>query len=750
MPSKSSDYSAFAQWLVRLRLGLFVAGVLLVAILIPAANRLEFDQSIESMFSPDDPLLKDYLESKRCFGGDEFAIIAWEQADLLSQDTLDEIHAFARQLSAIPGIDPGSTESLAKVLRPEGVAFVVRLYLKLPNTHSQLIDYSTGLLVGSDLKTTAVMVRLLPAASSPVPRVETIRLIREAAQQHQPPALVVGEPVQVQDMFRYVEEDGRVLGLASTGILLVVVLFLFRSLRWVALPLLVVHGNLILTRALLMLSGIKLSMVSSMLNTLVTIVGVTTVMHITVAYRSARRTHNRSAALKTVIDRLYGPIFWTVATTMLGFAALLSSEIVPVRSFGLMMLIGVGMLLVTMLLFVPAGILSGRLDPDPRSTPGESAIEGWLSAIATQVTTRPKFWIISLLALFAWSAAGLQYLTIETDFSKNFRSSSPIVQALDFVEEHLGGAGSWEVNFPFPADADNADLAPVRELMTMAGRTRTNIGGGVTKLLGLPDGVDLIPRVAGKSLSEKLDMISDFQPNYVPTLYNPSAGRMRVVLKSRERQPSEAKLALINAIETEAAKIIPGARTTGLFVLLANLIESLLADQLTSFAIAGCGIVLAVTMAFRNLSYGLIALLPNVFPVVVLIGTLGWLDVPVNIGTAMIASVSLGLTVDSSVHYLYGYQRAMLGGGGHANAVLATHLEVGLPLILANVALVCGFLVLTLSQFIPLVYFGVLVSVAMIGGLVGNLVLLPVLLGFLSSNHGTRELQPPAASPTSQ
>ncbi|MCY2964116.1 MAG: hypothetical protein NT069_10810, partial [Planctomycetota bacterium] len=97
-------------------------------------------------------------------------------------------------------------------------------------------------------------------------------------------------------------------------------------------------------------------------------------------------------------------------------------------------------------------------------------------------------------------------------------------------------------------------------------------------------------------------------------------------------------------------------------------------------------------------------------------------------GTAMIASVAMGLTVDSSIHYLAGLKRELARGDGFGAALERTQQDVGSALLYANFALVAGFLVLTLSNFIPLVYFGVLSSVAMLGGLLGNLVVLPLLL----------------------
>jgi len=113
---------------------------------------------------------------------------------------------------------------------------------------------------------------------------------------------------------------------------------------------------------------------------------------------------------------------------------------------------------------------------------------------------------------------------------------------------------------------------------------------------------------------------------------------------------------------------------------------------------------------------------------------------PINIATAMIASVSLGLTVDSSIHYISGYRRALRRGCSVEAALCETQSNVGRALVLANLALIAGFSVLTLSHFIPLVYFGILVSVAMFGGLVGNLVLLPLLLGWIGRRQTAGEI----------
>jgi predicted RND superfamily exporter protein len=181
-----------------------------------------------------------------------------------------------------------------------------------------------------------------------------------------------------------------------------------------------------------------------------------------------------------------------------------------------------------------------------------------------------------------------------------------------------------------------------------------------------------------------------------------------------------------------------------MFVLLTVLIESLLRDQLISFLLTTVGMWAMMTIAFRSWRVGLVSLAPNVFPIVVLIGGMGWLGLPINIGTAMIASVSMGLTIDSSIHYIAGYRRARQNMHG-SDALRQTHEDVGLAMVLSTFALMVGFSVLTLSDFIPLVYFGILVSAAMLGGLIGNLTFFPLLLQWADRGHTPVENTAPAA-----
>ena len=167
---------------------------------------------------------------------------------------------------------------------------------------------------------------------------------------------------------------------------------------------------------------------------------------------------------------------------------------------------------------------------------------------------------------------------------------------------------------------------------------------------------------------------------------------------------------------------------TGFFVLLTNLVDSMLRDQWLTFSIALGGIFLMMLVSLLNFKLALVSMLPNALPIMVVMGLMGWLGLKINMGAAMIAAVSLGLSVDSSLHYLLSYKKARRAGQSRFAALQEVQQTVGRALVFATLALIIGFSSLCFSEFVPTIYFGALVSLAMLGGLLGNLVLLPLLL----------------------
>jgi predicted RND superfamily exporter protein len=336
-------------------------------------------------------------------------------------------------------------------------------------------------------------------------------------------------------------------------------------------------------------------------------------------------------------------------------------------------------------------------------------------------------------------------LEVETDFTRNFRRGSRIVEAYNFVEGELGGAGVWDVLVPAPTTLDAAYLDRVRRLeerlraIHMPDGKDVNPEPALTKVLSLVDAIDSIdvePTLAALSPTPELRYqgLAAGIPVFMRALrYQPNGeekGRLRIMLRARERQSAEQKRRLINEVSRIAREEFPQAEVTGFFVLLTNLIESILRDQWITFAVSSLAIIVMVWIGFRSWHYALISMIPNAVPIYMVMGLLGWVGLKMNMGAAMIAAVSMGMSVDSSIHYFSAFRRARRENKTVHAALVQCQQSVGLAMIFTTIALVIGFGVLITSDFVPTIYFGALMSLAMLGGMIGNLILLPLLLSW--------------------
>ena len=792
------------------------------------SGQLSFDRSIENMFAPDDPLLAPYRRLKEIFGGNEIVLAVYADPQLRSAEGYRRVERLTGQLAEVPGVR--SVMSISST--PLG-AGIVRDSQASDKLLAVLQGYAVGPPRDGQYETASVVCTLEPSAPGLSPE-KTIQDIRRLVQGHEIPGVIAGEPVMVVDGFRFIDRDGNTLGYTCLILLSVTILLCFRSLRWLLIPLAVIQLTLVLTQATMVLSRLKLSMVSSMLTAIVTVVAVATVIHIIVRFREARTTGASSLRALVTAGRLLAvPVVLACATDAVGFGALLWAHVGPVQDFGIMMAVGSLLVIVSVALLVPALALAGRWDIDPRRAWGERSLDIGLARLVRILLSQPKTVGLISAAVAIVVALGGRHLQVETNFTKNFRADSDVVKSYNVVESRLGGAGVLDVLVPTPDFLDDEMLDRIRRLED---RLRAEVvvhaedgtpSAGLTKVLSLADVFDsaqpgdlvgalsteqlvelvpvddildqvsheqLVQVAADKRVLRKLDLppalravarfaplesvfqkmdraklvallkaipqgtllraipqevlneiwltlpvelrlgvIRDALPEMVTSLYNDRQHTLRIMLRAHERRPAEQKTQVIRQIREICNEEFPvksgrQIEVTGFYVLLTSLVESMIRDQWICFAWAVIGIGLMMLMAFRSFKLALIAIVPNAVPILMVTGLMGWLDIKINMGAAMIAAVSMGLSIDSSIHYLTAYRRARRRGISVSGALHEVHQSVGRAMILSTLALIIGFTALCASQFVPTIYFGALVSLAMLGGLFGNLVLLPLLL----------------------
>jgi len=768
------DFLIAARWPL-----LAVALLVAVAAWWPA-SRVQFDRSIEKMFAPSDPLLPPYQRLKERFGGNEIVVAAYQDEQLLAADgrgiqRLAKVSASMRQVAGVRDVlSLAEVNGMLAQLEQEKRPFQLFNLIGQPKAEWQgeailnpasplaakFRELFSGYTHSADGKTAAVVCMLEPggaaaAAGDADPRAMTIHALQRIATSLPDglaPGVLAGEPVMVHEGFSLLEEDGRKLGTWTMALLGLTILLLFRKLRWLVIPVAVVLWTLLITRAALVLSGLQLSMVSSMLTAIVTVVGVAGAMHLIVEVRELR-TQGLSprAALQKCGVLLAWPIVAAVLTDVTGFGSLWWASVEPVRDFGTMMVVGSALVLPALMLLFPAVSLAFARDQKTEHGWGEVSVGYWLMRSVDAVQARPKTvaFVTAIVALVA--SLGAVRLEVETDFTHNFRRGSRIVKAYDFVETHLGGAGVWDVIVPAPQTLDKAYLAKVRQLQARLRQLEVTDAAGhkspaLTKVISLVDALDSVdadPLLARLPLTAEMRFakMAGYMPVFMGALRSTQLdkrgeGHLRIMLRAPERQPAEQKRRLIDEVTSLAREEFPpseqsaGAEVTGFFVLLTNLIESMLRDQWVTFGVSSLAIIIMVIVGYRSWKYALIAMIPNAVPIYVVMGLLGWAGLKMNMGAAMIAAVSMGMSVDSSIHYFSAFRHFRRQGKSVHEALTLCQQSVGLAMIFSTIALIVGFGVLITSEFVPTIYFGALMCLAMFGGALGNLIVLPLLLAW--------------------
>ena len=739
------------------------------------------NQTIESMFAMDDELYSSYQMLKRTFGGNEIILIVYHDDQLMMDSGQIRQSEICKRLNAVEGVSGNAISvqsmiSMIESLNVDQFQSILR-FMNFDISSEGLIEKSKSLFSGfthsADEKTAAIVVLLQAKEDTKISRGMIVESLRNEIRQFRKSSgfdreiLMVGEPVMVADGFRMVQADGQRLGWVATIALSLVVLIAFRSIRWTLIPAAVVQFSLLTSEAIVALLDIQVTIVGSMSTSIITVIAVSTTIHLIIRIRKNYRDGmDYYSAAENAFRQLATPITFACLTDAVGFGALWFAELEPVQDFATVMFAGSLLVLVAFWCIVPTLALFRSLDGLPfwnLSADKNRLHAAFGKGLGLPLRFSRRFPVVVVLAtlgILIFSLVGITRNTIESDFTKNFRGDSEIVRSYNFVEDNLGGAGVWDVMVRAPAKLDIPFLEKIKKLET---RLRTevtlnpvpedrNVSGevkGLTKVLSLVDAIEAfsnktIDQLSKAHLNMGMQMFRQRLPEFQKSLFasDPSHSDetyYRIMLRSRERTTSEQKKNIIDQVNRICSEEFPATddiahptRATGFYVLLTYMIDSVIRDQWTTFAAAAVGIIFMLYVSLQDIRLALVGLLPNLLPIFFVLGGLGWIGEPINLGIALIAAVAIGLSIDSSIHYIFDFQQRRIAENVSIEKALETSQDqVGRALVYSTVALVTGFCSLCTSDFLPTVYFGATAMIAMAGGLLGNLFLLPLFISMV-------------------
>jgi predicted RND superfamily exporter protein len=744
----------------------FIAGAALAVLAVDGTTPLEW---VPADFGP----RREYEAFTTVFDSGDVAVVTWPGCEI-GGEALERIAAAVTGPDAVRAADGAAwfehtatgTEALAK-LTAEPLAL----------DHEEAVDRLAGMLVGPDRRTTCLVVGFTEAGM--VDRRHSVAWLRDLVSRTAGiETMTVHMAGPVVDNFHIDRETADSLNhfaLPAGLVVLGVTAWALRSLAYAVVVWLCSAWSVGLAFFTLHACGERMNAMLIVLPVLVLVLGVAGGIHLVNYLTAALAAGGRAGVAARAVRIGWLPCTLSAGTTAIGLASLTVSRLEPIRTFGRHAAIGVLAALVVTLLVVP-GLFERWPIVTPR--PRRDRDGRWAGRAATLVVRHAASIAATLLVAMAAAATGIPLVRTSVRIDTLFRADSPVIRDYDWIERTVGPLVPIEVVVRFAA---GHDVRPGERLdLVQAIESRLSGVGGVSGVvsaatfLPAPSGPGLLRSATRKAVAARRlerSFTGDDAMKYVRNVTaaaetvasDPVVPEVAVsdatvsdatvsdqlvsdqlvsdqLWRVTARVPALRDIDYGDLLELVRAEIAPlveaaggeergvSASCTGVMPLVHSIQHTLLGDLFRSF-LAACGVILLVLVVVeRSVGMAVVAMVSNVFPMVLLFGLLGWTRTPLDIGSVMTASIALGMAIDGTLHFITFFRRDRAAGGGPSRAVWAAYRHCGAALVQCTIVCGHGILVFAGSSFAPTSRFALMLVGLLVAALVGDLLLLPAIL----------------------
>jgi predicted RND superfamily exporter protein len=570
-----------------------------------------------------------------------------------------------------------------------------------------------------------------------------------------------GIPMIADDTITFVKNDMMVFGFGVLIFILLVLYLIFRSPIWIAIALSNCIFSLILMVGVVSFLNWKITVISSNFISLMLILSLSMTVHIIVRYRQIINDNEnleRIGLIKNCCLKMVYPCLFTALTTIFAFGTLYSSGIKPVMDFGLMMCLGLTITLATSFIYLPIILSFFNLKNNLNLASTTS------NNILLQLAKNYQLLVIvSFFFMFIVGIYGVQLLKVENSFVDYFKKDTEIYKGMKKIDQKLGGTTPLDIIIQFNSDDDDNNIDEIDEDFLDFEIDYNPEDYWFTKekiniVKGIHDHLNSYP-FSGKILSlaslvrtaEQLNNNKEFDALELGILYkklpsdlkdqilspylsiekNQARISMRIIDTHEELRRNEFIKNLTMYINENFNSDAYQVSISGILILYNNMLQSLFDSQIKSLLIVMIGIFFMLSVLFRSLQIALVTIVPNIIACFTILGTMGLLNIPLDLMTITIASITIGIAVDNCIHYVYRYKEYFNQTNNHLETIALCQNTVGRAIQNTSFTIIAGFSILIFSNFYPTIYFGIFTAMAMFIALLGSLTLLPTLLKYI-------------------
>lgn len=761
------------------------------------AQNFQIDASPDTLLTRDNPLYVQTQQVNQQYAPQEFLLVTYQpdSGNLFSQTTLDDVSAISNDIQQLDRVNsvrsilnvPIFTEntSIDGLRGSLGDLTIAEGDFDQATLQEAFTDHPvyTDLLVNSAMDATAMQVLFEPnpelqslneditalsaqrmeqgelseSEQSELERLETQRepLLQELSQQRQQEVEAIreilapyqdraqlhmgGVHVLAYQLIDIISSDLVIFGTAIAAMICLLLFILFRSFRWVTIPVLCCICSVLPTMGLFALLDIKATVISSNFIALQLILTLAIVIHLIVDYRELAAgdiSKKHKVLIEETLRRKIGPCFFAGITTSVGFGSLIFSGIQPVISFGYMMIIAMFFSILVSLILFP--VLVAIIPSDKqRDDIGllRSVVNGF-----QQLTKRfaPLVIIASIVAVIA-GGLGAMRLSAENSFINYFAEDTQIYQELAYIDQAFGGSTPMDIVYPLPDQPDNPDLIMTAESVLKLQQIQAVLEDyeATGRILSPVNLTDLAKEVNnGQPLTEyELTAVywmmdENFREDLIGSFFSEERQEVRFNVWIEDLTPGLNREAFLADMQQELAAIdVPSDsyQLSNLFVLYQDIMSRLVDSQVMTLGIVYVVLTLTFLVLFQSLKVALIAIVPNIISTALIFGVMGWLGIPLDLMSVTIAAIVMGIAVDDTIHFVHRYLEERKNQPAN-QAIDNSYRSVGMAVLYTSILVAGGFSMLAFSSFVPSMTFGLLTALAMLVALLADLTILPWLL----------------------
>ncbi len=713
---------------------------------------LSIKVSPEGLMVSDSPERQDYEAIREQFGSDNVTIVVLKDKQLATSQHLQAAHQLNQDISQLPFVDRVESLFSAQYIRTVDDNVLINPYLQNIPEDSKAIQtlfdtalqnpFVSGSLLSTDKQTLALNIYLADEidikGSDELITSEIEALLGKYHAQFDE-AYQIGLPYVRHTLEKQIFDDQLRLMPQSFLVLLVCLIIILRNLNGGLIPMITSLMSIVWLLGLMAQLDIPVTLVTAIVPILLIIIGSTEDVHLISEYLYSKHSgHNRDVAVANMAKKKGFASLMTFITTWFGFVAVAINPLEILREFAIVASSAMLMNYLITMTFVPAWIM---VFGTWKSKPGklheeDQRFDRLLNTICYIVHERKKITLILLVALSLVGIYGASQIRLNNNVMAYFDDDSEIKQRSEAVANDLSGIESFSVvigsgiHGTFLHERYLNELHRLKTFISEHPQFDTatafsdymgllNSAVNETGDIEVPDENYIINEL---SLFVDPDDVSQFVSS------DHSTALIHVRHNLGSTYEFNQALAELRAFIDENMDRALNIRITGESVLVNQAADEMAAGQAKSLALILLIIFIMTSMIFWNPKAGLMAILPNLFPIIVLFGVMGFMQIPLDTGTAMIAVIAIGIIVDNTMHFMSRYNAELKQSYDEEAAIAATIRAEALPILSTSIALIFGFLVLLQSSFVPIVYFGALSALVIFVALISDFLLTPILL----------------------